>query len=103
MLNQLCGPIDPVQHDSMNEIDIRLAPPPMGPIERDPVMDILALAFSNDPAVRYMFPTAAGYLANFNRLATAMAGSALAGGHGLRADAARRRRCGPSRSPAAGA
>jgi len=78
MLNQLCGPIDPVQHDSMNEIDIRLAPPPMGPIERDPVMDILALAFSNDPAVRYMFPTAAGYLANFNRLATAMAGSALA-------------------------
>lgn len=58
----------------------------MGPIERDPVMGILALAFSNDPAVRYMFPTTAGYLANFNRLATAMAGSALAAGTAYVAD-----------------
>jgi ribosomal protein S18 acetylase RimI-like enzyme len=64
----------------MNDIDIRIAPPAAGPVERDPVMDILALAFSTDPAVRYMFPHAATYLASFNRLATAMAGSALAAG-----------------------
>lgn len=70
----------------MNDIDIRVAPAPLGPVERDPVMDILALAFSNDPALRYMFPTAAGYLANFNRLATAMAGSALAAGTAWVAD-----------------
>jgi ribosomal protein S18 acetylase RimI-like enzyme len=70
----------------MNDINIRVAPAPQGPVERDPVMDILALAFSSDPAVRYMFPTAAGYLASFKRLATAMAGSALAAGTAWVAD-----------------
>lgn len=70
----------------MNNIDIRVAPAALGPVERDPVMDILALAFSTDPAVRYMFPGAATYLASFNRLATAMAGSALAAGTAWVAD-----------------
>lgn len=64
----------------MADYDIRVAPAPLGAVERDPVMDILALAFSTDPAVRYMFPTAATYLASFNRLAAAMAGGALAAG-----------------------
>lgn len=70
----------------MNDIDIRVAPAALGPVERDPVMDILALAFSTDPAVRYMFTGAATYLASFNRLATAMAGSALAAGTAWIAD-----------------
>ncbi|MDP1736545.1 MAG: GNAT family N-acetyltransferase [Caulobacter sp.] len=70
----------------MTDFEVRIAAPAAGPIERDPVMDILALAFSNDPAVRYLFPTAAGYLASFNRLATAMAGSALAAGTAWVAD-----------------
>lgn len=64
----------------MNDINIRVAPASQGPVERHPVMDTLSLAFSSDPAVRYMFPTADGFLRNFNRLATAMAGSALAAG-----------------------
>ena len=64
----------------MNDIDIRIAPAALGPVERDPVMDILALAFSTDPAVRYLFPTASLFLSSFNRLAAAMAGSALAAG-----------------------
>ena len=83
---QLCRPTDPVQHDGMNDIDIRIAPAALGPVERDPVMDILALAFSTDPAVRYMFPGATTYLSSFNRLATAMAGSALAAGTAWVAD-----------------
>lgn len=64
----------------MTDIDVRIAQPAAGPVERDPVMDILTLAFSGDPAVRYLFPTSAAYLAHFPRLATAMAGSALAAG-----------------------
>lgn len=64
----------------MTDDDVRIAAAADGPTERDPVMDILALAFSSDPAVRYMFPRAATYLASFNRLASAMAGSALAAG-----------------------
>ena len=78
--------MSPVQHDGMNDIDIRVAPAALGPVERDPVMDILALAFSTDPAVRYMFPHAATHLASFSRLATAMAGSALAAGTAWVAD-----------------
>ncbi|MDO8297661.1 MAG: GNAT family N-acetyltransferase [Caulobacter sp.] len=70
----------------MNDIDIRVAPAALGPVERHPVMDILSLAFSTDPAVRYMFPGAATYLASFNRLATAMAGGALAAGTAWIAD-----------------
>lgn len=70
----------------MTDIDVRVARPSAGPIEHDPVIDTLALAFSTDPAVRYMFPTAAGYLANFPRLATAMAGSAIAAGTAYAAD-----------------
>ncbi|MFZ4605651.1 MAG: GNAT family N-acetyltransferase [Caulobacter sp.] len=70
----------------MNDIDIRVAPAALGPVERDPLMDTLSLAFSTDPAVRYMFPTAATYLASFNRLASAMAGSALAAGTAWVAD-----------------
>jgi ribosomal protein S18 acetylase RimI-like enzyme len=49
-------------------------------------MDILALAFATDPAIRYMFPEAPRYLASFSRLATAMAGSALAAGTAWVAD-----------------
>lgn len=70
----------------MADYDVRIARPSDGPVERDPVMDILALAFSTDPAVRYMFPGAATYLASFSRLATAMAGSALAAGTAWIAD-----------------
>lgn len=70
----------------MTEYDVRIATLADGPVECDPVMDILALAFSSDPAVRYMFPTADGFLRNFNRLATAMAGSALAAGTAWVAD-----------------
>lgn len=70
----------------MPDYAVQIAAPATGPVERDPVMDILALAFSSDPAVRYMFPSAATYLASFNRLATAMAGSALAAGTAYVAD-----------------
>jgi len=70
----------------MTDHDIRIVPPPEGPTERDPVMDTLTLAFSTDPAVRYMFPDAAGYLKAFPRLATAMAGGALAAGTAYVAD-----------------
>ncbi len=70
----------------MTDHDIRIAEGADGPVERDPVMDILALAFSTDPAVRYMFPGAATYLEHFNRLATGMAGSALAAGTAWVAD-----------------
>lgn len=70
----------------MTDHQVNIAKPTGGPVERDPVMDILALAFSTDPAVRYMFPTAATYLASFNRLATAMAGGALAAGTAWVAD-----------------
>lgn len=64
----------------MTDIDVQIASPAAGSVERDPVMDTLALAFSTDAAMRYMFPTASSFLANFSRLATAMAGSALAAG-----------------------
>lgn len=64
----------------MTDIDVQIASPAAGPVERDPVMDTLALAFSTDAAMRYMFPTASSFLANFSRLAAAMAGSALAAG-----------------------
>ena len=70
----------------MPDHTVSIAPPAKGPVERDPVMNILALAFSTDPAVRYMFPTADGFLRNFNRLATAMAGSALEAGTAWVAD-----------------
>lgn len=64
----------------MTDTDVQIASPAVGSVERDPVMDTLALAFSTDAAMRYMFPTASSFLANFSRLATAMAGSALAAG-----------------------
>src|SRR3990167_10239679 len=70
----------------MPDYTVSIAPPAKGPVERDPLMNILALAFSTDPAVRYMFPTADGFLRNFNLLATAMAGSALAAGTAWVAD-----------------
>lgn len=62
----------------MTDFDVRIAAPTDGPVERHPVMDTLTLAFSSDAPVRYMFPTADGFLRNFSRLATAMAGSAVA-------------------------
>ncbi len=70
----------------MKSIDIQIAQAPQGPATHHSVMDTLALAFSADPAVRYMFPTADGFLRNFNRLAAAMAGSALAAGTAWVAD-----------------
>lgn len=72
---------DPEAGDGdMSDFDVTIAPPATGPVERAPVMDTLTLAFSTDPAVRYMLPSAAGYLTHFPKLATAMAGSALAAG-----------------------
>jgi len=64
----------------MTDIDITIARPVAGAVERDPVIDTLTLAFSHDAPIRYMFPTATEYLAHFPKLATAMAGSALAAG-----------------------
>lgn len=66
----------------MSEFGIGIVGPASGPVERDPVIQTLTLAFSTDPAVRYMFPDATTYLACFPRLATALAGSALAAGTG---------------------
>jgi ribosomal protein S18 acetylase RimI-like enzyme len=60
--------------------DVWIAERASGPVEQDAVIDTLTLAFSTDPAVRYMFPNPAGYLKAFPRLAAAMAGSALAAG-----------------------
>ena len=57
----------------MTDHEVTIAPPADGQVQRHAVMDVLALAFSSDPAVRYMFPDAATYLACFHRLATAMA------------------------------
>ncbi|ATQ43391.1 GNAT family N-acetyltransferase [Caulobacter mirabilis] len=65
---------------------VSIAEPLEGPVERHPVIDTLTLAFSTDPAVRYLFPTAKTFLANFPRLATAMAGSAIAAGTAWSAD-----------------
>ena len=70
----------------MPDYSVSIAAPATGPVERDPLMDILALAFATDPAVRYMFPKADVFLRSFNRLATAMAGSALAAGTAYIAD-----------------
>ncbi|MFZ5670039.1 MAG: GNAT family N-acetyltransferase [Pseudomonadota bacterium] len=64
----------------MSDVQISIARPSGGPVEREPVMDVLTLAFSTDPAVRYMFPDAAVFLKAFPRLVTAMCGSAIAGG-----------------------
>ena len=70
----------------MTDFNVRIAVPVVGPLERHPVMDTLTLAFSTDAPVRYMFPTAEGFLRNFSRLATAMAGSAVASGTAWVAD-----------------
>ncbi|HRD29501.1 MAG TPA: hypothetical protein PLO65_14470, partial [Caulobacter sp.] len=70
----------------MTGYDVRIAEPADGPMQRHPVMDTLTLAFSTDAPVRYMFPTAEGFLRNFSRLSTAMAGSAVAAGTAWVAD-----------------
>lgn len=70
----------------MTDYDVRIAGSARGPVEQDAVMDTLTLAFSTDPAVRYMFPNPAGYLKAFPRLAAAMAGGALAAGTAWVAD-----------------
>lgn len=70
----------------MTDYEVCIAEPSDGPVARDPVMDVLTLAFSSDAAVRYLFPTAAGFLCHFPRMATAMAGSAIAGGTAWTAD-----------------
>ncbi len=70
----------------MTEIAIRVAPPPLGPVERHPAMDTLTLAFSADAAVRYLFPTAESFLRYFPRMAAAMGGAAIAGGTAWTAD-----------------
>lgn len=64
----------------MPKFDVSIAKPSGGSVEREPVIDVLTLAFGADPAVRYMFPDAAAYLKAFPRLVTAMCGSAIAGG-----------------------
>lgn len=64
----------------MTDERVRIADPAGGAPGRHPVMDTLTLAFSTDAPVRYMFPTAEGFLRNFSRLAAAMAGSALDAG-----------------------
>lgn len=70
----------------MVEHEVRVATPAAGPIEQDPVIRVLTLAFSTDAAVRYMFPNASAYLAAFPRLAAAMGGAALEAGTAWLAD-----------------
>ncbi|MDO9223517.1 MAG: GNAT family N-acetyltransferase [Caulobacter sp.] len=70
----------------MTDHQVSIAQPAEGTVERHPVIDTLTLAFSTDAPVRYMFPTAEGYLRNFGRLASAMAGSAIAAGSAWIAD-----------------
>ena len=70
----------------MADYGVRIAEPAEGPVERHPAMDTLTLAFSTDAPVRYMFPTAEGFLRHFSRLAAAMAGSAVAAGTAWVAD-----------------
>lgn len=64
----------------MTQVAIDIARPSGGPVEREPAIDVLTLAFSTDPAVRYMFPDAAVFLKAFPRLVTAMCGQAIAAG-----------------------
>lgn len=70
----------------MTAQDTRLATAAKGPIEADPLIKVLTLAFSTDAAVRYMFPTAETYLAAFPRMAAAMGGAALGAGTAWIAD-----------------
>lgn len=70
----------------MSDYEVRVAQSSEGAVADHPVMDILSLAFSTDPCVRYIFPTAVAYLAHYRRLATAMAGAALAAGTAWVAD-----------------
>jgi ribosomal protein S18 acetylase RimI-like enzyme len=64
----------------MTDIDVKIAEPTATPADRAKLIDVLTLAFSNDAAVRYMFPTAHAFLAGFPRLAAAMGGAALGAG-----------------------
>ena len=50
------------------------------PSDQGAAIDILTLAFSVDPPVRFIWPTASDYLAGFPALAAAMAGPAFANG-----------------------
>jgi ribosomal protein S18 acetylase RimI-like enzyme len=70
----------------MHHPDIHIAPPASGPIEQDPAIAVLMLAFSTDAAIRYMFPTAGAFIAAFPRMAAAMGGAALEAGAAFVAD-----------------
>ena len=70
----------------MHHPDIHIAPPASGPIEQDPAIAVLMLAFSTDAAIRYMFPTAGAFIAAFPRMAAAMGGKALEAGAAFVAD-----------------
>lgn len=50
------------------------------PSDQSAVINTLTLAFSVDPPVRFIWPTASDYLAGFPALAAAMAGPAFANG-----------------------
>ncbi len=64
----------------MTNHEVNVASAVEGSVEHHPVMDALLLAFATDASVRYLFPTATSYLANFRRLAAAMAGRAVTSG-----------------------
>src|SRR5258708_38841523 len=55
---------------------IRLA----GATDEAAVLNTLMLAFSADPIMRYMFPTAEAYVAGYLAFAAASGGAAIAGG-----------------------
>ena len=60
----------------MLDLEVRSA----GPSEQAAVIDVLTLAFSVDPPVRYIWPGAQDYLPGFAALAAAMGGPAFAAG-----------------------
>jgi ribosomal protein S18 acetylase RimI-like enzyme len=58
----------------MSEYPVRIAEE----ADRDAVLDVLMLAFSSDPCMRFGFQKAQGYRAQFNAFASAMGGGAFA-------------------------
>lgn len=54
--------------------------------ETDTVLNILTLAFANDPPVRYLLPSPTAFLAAFPGFATGMGGRGMAAGTGYLAD-----------------
>jgi ribosomal protein S18 acetylase RimI-like enzyme len=66
----------------MSDYSVRVA----GEADRDAVLDVLMLAFSSDPCMRFGFDKAERYRRHFNAFATAMGGAAFAAGSAWLAD-----------------